>query len=93
MRIDKYLKVSRIMKRRTISRELAKNQRVEINGRPVKPSHEVNVGDTVSVTFGRRKLTVVVKSLDEVKKKADAGTMYEVVSEELLPETDEDSNI
>ena len=47
----------------------------------------------VAVTFGRRKLTVVVKSLDEVKKKADAGTMYEVVSEELLPETDEDSDI
>ena len=93
MRIDKYLKVSRIMKRRTISRERAKTRRVEINGRPVKPSHEVNVGDTVSVTFGRRKLTVVVKSLDEVKKKADAGTMYEVVSEELLPETDEDSDI
>ena len=54
MRIDKYLKVSRIMKRRTVANELAANQRVEINGKPVKPSHEVKAGDIVGITFGTR---------------------------------------
>ena len=55
MRIDKWLKVSRILKRRTISQELAKNERVEINGKAVKPSHEVKIGDEVSVRFGSRR--------------------------------------
>lgn len=81
MRIDKYLKVSRILKRRTISKELAENERVEINGRVVKPGHDVNPGDIVAITFGNRKLEVRVLSTTEVKKKADAAAMYEVISE------------
>ena len=94
MRIDKWLKVSRILKRRTISQELAKNERVEINGKAVKPSHEVKVGDEVSVRFGSRKITVKVCSIEEVKKKQDASSMYEVLKEEFIPaetgmETDE----
>jgi ribosomal 50S subunit-recycling heat shock protein len=90
MRIDKWLKVSRILKRRTISRELARNQRVEINGRAVKPAHPVAAGDTVAITVGRRRLTVKVLSLAEVKKKSEAGDMYEVLSEEILPPPEED---
>lgn len=81
MRIDKYLKVSRILKRRTVSKELAENQRIEINGRIVKPGHDVNPGDIVTITFGNRKLEVRVLSTEEVKRKADAATMYEVISE------------
>jgi ribosomal 50S subunit-recycling heat shock protein len=54
MRVDKFLKASRILKRRSISKELAQNQRVEINGRTVKPAHEVHAGDVVSITFGNR---------------------------------------
>ena len=84
MRIDKWLKVSRIMKRRTISQELAKNQRVEINGKIVKPSKEVNVGDEVSVQFGSRKITVRVLSIEEVKRKKDASAMYEILKEERV---------
>ncbi|MBQ9326965.1 MAG: RNA-binding S4 domain-containing protein [Solobacterium sp.] len=84
MRIDKWLKVSRILKRRTISQELAKNERVEINGKAVKPSHEVKVGDEVAVRFGSRKLTVRVNSVEEVKKKQDAADMYEVLNEEYI---------
>ena len=84
MRIDKWLKVSRILKRRTISQELAKNERVEINGKAVKPSHEVKVGDEVAVRFGSRKLTVRVNSVEEVKKKQDAAVMYEVLNEEYI---------
>ena len=81
MRIDKYLKASRILKRRTVANELASNQRVEINGRQVKPSKEVNVGDIISITFGYRKLEVKVLSVQEPKKKKDSSEMYEIVSE------------
>lgn len=57
------------------------NQRVEINGRSVKPSHEVNAGDIVAVTFGTRRLEIKVLSTQEAKKKADAADMYEVIGE------------
>lgn len=87
MRVDKFLKVSRIMKRRTISKELALSQRVEVNGRTAKPAHEVKAGDLVSVIFGSRKLTVRVLSAAEVKKKKEAADMYEVVSEEMVDST------
>lgn len=86
MRIDKFLKSSRILKRRTISKELALNQRVEINGRVVKPSHEVNAGDIVGITFGNRKLEVRVLSTQEAKRKKDASDMYEIVSESRIDE-------
>ena len=86
MRIDKYLKVSRIMKRRTVANELAANQRVEINGKPVKPSQEVKVGDIVGITFGTRKIEVRVLSIKEVKKKKEASEMYEIVNESWLEE-------
>lgn len=84
MRIDKYLKVSRILKRRTISKELALNQRIEINGRTVKPSHEVYAGDTVTITFGNRQMKIRVLSAMDVKRKKDAADMYEVISEANL---------
>jgi ribosomal 50S subunit-recycling heat shock protein len=92
MRIDKWLKVSRIMKRRTVSQELAKNQRVEINGKIVKPSKEVLVGDEVSVQFGSRKITVKVLSVDEVKRKKEASEMYEILKEERI-ETPEQNDV
>jgi ribosomal 50S subunit-recycling heat shock protein len=84
MRIDKYLKASRILKRRTIANELAASQRVQINGRIVKPSHDVSVGDTVAVTFGSRRITFKVLSVIEPKKKKDASEMYEILSEERI---------
>ena len=89
MRIDKWLKVSRIMKRRTISKELAKNQRVEINGKQVKPAHEVKTGDEVSVQFGSRKITVRVLSTEEVKRKKEASELYEIVKEERVEPLEE----
>ena len=92
MRIDKWLKVSRIMKRRTVSQELAKNQRVEINGKIIKPSKEVLVGDEVSVQFGSRKITVKVLSVDEVKRKKEASEMYEILKEERI-ETPEQNDV
>ncbi len=91
MRIDKYLKISRILKRRTISKELAANQRVEINGKVVKPAHEVNVGDIVGITFGNRRLEVRVLSVTEAKRKKDAAEMYEVISETRAEKKEEDA--
>lgn len=81
MRIDKYLKISRILKRRTVSKELADNDRIEINGRIVKPSHEVRPGDIVTITFGNRRLEIRVLSVEEVRKKQEASTLYEIISE------------
>lgn len=84
MRIDKWLKVSRILKRRAVSKELAVNDRVEINGRVVKPSHEVNPGDVVAITFGNRRLEVRVLSVQDVKRKQEAADLYEIVNETRL---------
>ena len=67
--------------KRAVSKELAVNERIEINGRIVKPSHEVNAGDVVGITFGNRKLEVRVLSVQEVKRKQEAADLYEIVSE------------
>lgn len=84
MRIDKYLKVSRILKRRSVSKELADNDRIEINGKIVKPSHEVRVNDEIGVRFGNRKIVVRVLDISDVKKKEDAKNSYEIISDEFI---------
>lgn len=84
MRIDKFLKVSHILKRRTISKELALNERIEINGRVAKPSTDVKVGDEVTITFGNRQMTIRVLSVEEIKRKKDAVSMYEVINEDMV---------
>lgn len=86
MRIDKYLKLSRILKRRTVSKELALHQRVEINGKVVKPAHEVKTGDLVTVTYGNRQMTIRVLATPEVVRKNQVSDMYEVVEEKRLEE-------
>ena len=83
MRLDKYLKVSRILKRRTVSKELALNNRVLVNNKPAKPSSEVRISDEIEVIFGRRHLTVRVLSVEQVMKKNEATTMYEVIDEKF----------
>ena len=88
MRLDKYLKVARILKRRTVSKELAENERVTINGRIAKPSTEVKVGDEIAVTFGQRVLTVRVLDIKDVVKKNEAGLLYEIIDEQIIPEAE-----
>ena len=90
MRIDKYLKVSRILKRRTTAKELANGERVYINGRQVKPASEVHVGDIVHVVVGIRHLEVRVLDIRDHIKKEEAGGMYEILKEykEEVPEED-----
>ncbi|MEG0076502.1 RNA-binding S4 domain-containing protein [Anaerorhabdus sp.] len=87
MRIDKYLKVSRILKRRTISKELALHQRIEVNGKAVKPSYDVKVGDQITITFGQRQMSVKVLETMNFSKKADAPMMYEVIDEKWIDDT------
>jgi len=93
MRIDKYLKVARILKRRAVSKELADQERVLINGRKAKPSHEVNEQDIVEVIFGHRRLKIRVLSIATTAKKADAVSMYEVLEESIVENVKEDSSI
>ena len=89
MRLDKYLKVARILKRRTVSKELAANQRVVVNGRVAKPSTDIKVGDLIEVTFGSRCLVVRVLEVKDVVKKNEADSMYEVVEERTVEESGE----
>lgn len=84
MRLDKYLKVARILKRRSVSKELADQQRVSVNGRKAKPSTDVNPGDTIIILFGNRELTVSVLATPKQVSKNDATLMFEVVDEKFL---------
>ena len=89
MRLDKYLKVARILKRRTVSKELAANQRVVVNGRVAKPSTDIKQGDVIEVTFGSRCLVVRVLEVKDIVKKNEADTMYEVIEERIVEENGE----
>jgi ribosomal 50S subunit-recycling heat shock protein len=76
MRLDKYLKVSRLIKRRTVANEACDNDHVTVNGRPAKASYEVKLGDILEIRFGQRLLKVEVTSLSEHATKADAAALY-----------------
>ena len=79
MRLDKYLKVSRIIKRRTVANDACDAAHVVVNGRTVKASYDVKVGDIIEVTFGQRTLKVKVSEVREHIGKNEAATMYEIV--------------
>ena len=81
MRLDKYLKVSRIIKRRTVANEACDAAHVSVNGKTVKASYDVKEGDIVEITFGAKRLKVRVLDVREVVRKNDAQELYEVVSE------------
>lgn len=81
MRLDKYLKVSRLIKRRTVANEACDNARVTVNGRPAKASHDVKPGDVISIAFGSRTLAVEVLAVADAVKKDDAAAMYREIPE------------
>lgn len=81
MRLDKFLKVSRIIKRRTVANDACDASHVTVNDRQVKASYQVKVGDVIEVAFGAKRLKVKVREIVESTKKADSGDMYEVISE------------
>ncbi len=76
MRLDKYLKVSRLIKRRTVANDACDDERVSVNGRQVKASYQVKVGDVIEIAFGQRTLRVEVTAVTENVTKADAPAMY-----------------
>ena len=76
MRLDKFLKVSRIIKRRTVANEACDAERVTVNGRPAKASFDVKVGDKISIRFGASTLNVEVLQVAETVRKDDAAGMY-----------------
>ena len=76
MRLDKYLKVSRLIKRRTMANEACDNGLVSVNGRPARASYEVKVGDRISLRLGAREVTVEVLAVQETVRQADAAALY-----------------
>jgi len=79
MRLDKYLKVSRLIKRRTIANEACDAGKVSVNGKEARASYDVKVGDVIEITLGSRSVKVKVTQVKEVVRKEEADTMYEVV--------------
>lgn len=82
MRVDKFLKNSRIIKRRQVAKEACENERVKINDKIAKPGSEVEIGDIIEITFGKSILKAKVLSLIEGAKKNNAESMYEVIDGE-----------
>ncbi|OPX04349.1 RNA-binding S4 domain-containing protein [Geobacillus proteiniphilus] len=92
MRLDKFLKVSRLIKRRTLAKEIADQGRVWINGHVAKASSDVKVGDELTIQFGQKRVTVKVTDLKETTKKEEAAGLYELIREERTapaPEQDD----
>ena len=81
MRLDKFLKVSRIIKRRTVANEACDAGRVSVNGRPVKASYDVKVGDLLEIAFGSRTVKAEVLNVAEVIKRDEAPLLYRIIEE------------
>lgn len=86
MRLDKFLKVSRLIKRRTLANEVCDAGRISIGGRAAKAGHEVKPGDELTIDFGRRLLVVRVEAVRENVRASEAGELYSVVRDAMKPE-------
>lgn len=81
MRIDKYLKLSRVIKRRTVANDACDTEHVSVNGRVVKASYDVKVNDIIEISFGERTLKLRVLDVREHVGKSDASSLYEIISD------------
>ena len=81
MRLDKFLKISRIIKRRSVAKEVADKGRIQINGKLAKSSSTVKIGDVLMIQFGNKTMEIKVSELHESTKKEDAANMYEIIAE------------
>ena len=79
MRLDKYLKVTRLIKRRTVANEACDAGRVQINGRPAKASTDVKVGDKITIQFGNKETNVEVTAVEETVRKEEAAELYKFI--------------
>ncbi|CAM5212412.1 Ribosomal 50S subunit-recycling heat shock protein OS=Ureibacillus acetophenoni OX=614649 GN=SAMN05877842_12334 PE=4 SV=1 [Ureibacillus acetophenoni] len=84
MRLDKFLKVSRLIKRRTLAKEVAEQGRITINGKVAKASSSVKIGDELAIRFGQKVVTAKVEDLRENVRKEDAASMFTILKEEKL---------
>lgn len=82
MRLDKYLKISRIIKRRSVAKDISDQGRISINGKVAKSSTNVNIGDELVINFGNKTLTVKVLDIKDTTKKNEAQDLFEVIAEE-----------
>ncbi|WP_414839468.1 RNA-binding S4 domain-containing protein [Carnobacterium sp. TMP28] len=82
MRLDKFLKISRIIKRRTIAKEVADKGRIQLNGLVAKSSSDVKIGDELTISFGNKTMVVKIEKIVESTKKEETKEMYTVISEE-----------
>ncbi len=81
MRLDKYLKVSRLIKRRMVANDACDSERISVNGKSAKASYNVKIGDIITITFGTKTVSVKVLDIRETTKKSESVGMYEIVSE------------
>ncbi|TQR04213.1 RNA-binding S4 domain-containing protein [Psychrobacillus soli] len=88
MRLDKFLKVSRLIKRRTLAKEVADQGRITINGKVAKASSDVKAGDELSIRFGQKVVTATVDAIKDSAKKEDAASMFTIIKEERLEKVD-----
>lgn len=89
MRLDKFLKASRLIKRRTVAKDVSDQGRVWINGKEAKASSKVKVGDEITVRYGNRSVTVRVEALTESPRKEESADMYTVLREEPVTKAEE----
>lgn len=92
MRLDKYLKVSRLIKRRTLAKDVCDQGRVEINDRAAKASSNVKIGDKLSIRFGQKIIIVKVEDIKENPRKEEAATLYQVVGEVPVPRDEQEED-
>lgn len=84
MRLDKFLKVSRLIKRRTLAKEVADQGRITINGKAAKASSVVTPGDELNIRFGQKQLIIQINTVKETVKKEEAEMLYKVIKEEKM---------
>jgi len=84
MRIDKYLKVSRLVKRRPLAKEILEKKRVSVNGKVVKPGHQVKLDDVIEIKYGNRVVEAKILKIVNSTKKSETQEMYEVLKEEKI---------
>ena len=88
MRLDKFLKVSRIIKRRSVAKEIADQGRILVNDRPAKSSSKVAAGDTLTIKFGNKTEVVKINQIVETTKKSEAEDMYEIIDQKYAENFD-----
>lgn len=90
MRLDKFLKVSRLIKRRTLAKEVSDQGRISVNGVPAKASTNVKEGDELAIRFGQKVVSVRIDRIQETSRKDEAAEMYTMLGEERIPGDDEE---